>query len=152
MVAVSLSLVEVPHPKNRRRYKFDRSSEFPAPWWYVGYPQDPQAHCFSAWRDGAEVARCKLHYYEPADAWQGFDDQPNGQVDIVALEVAVSSRTQGVGRAFLLAIGAEYPGTRLTALNDDATSRKFWDAVGWLRHEPTDPMFAGVERVTYSEV
>lgn len=151
MTAVLLSLVEVPHPKDRRRYRFDRSSEFPASWWHMSYSHDPRAHCFSARREDVEVARCKLHHYGPADAWSGFDDQPNGQVDILALEVAVSARRQGAGRALLLAIGAEFPGARLTALNDDATSRKFWDGVGWVRHEPSIPGFGGSERVTYSE-
>lgn len=152
MTAVLLSLVEVHIPKGRKRYAFERSAEFPAPWWYMSYSDDPQARCFSAWRDGVEVGRCKLHLFEPAEAWAGFDDQPNGQVDILALEVAVPARRQGVGRAVLLAIGAEYPGTRLTALNDDATSRKFWDGIGWTRHDSSILFGFAVERATYSEV
>ncbi|WP_136043311.1 MULTISPECIES: hypothetical protein [unclassified Microbacterium] len=98
------------------------------------------------------MARCKLQLREQGNTLPGFDDQPNGQVDILALEVAVSVRRQGVGQLLLLAIGAEFPGTRLTALNDDATLRKFWDGIGWIRHQPSNPLFAGVERVTYSEV
>jgi GNAT superfamily N-acetyltransferase len=151
MTAVLLSLEQVHRRKGGSRYAFDRSPEFPAPWWYMGYSGEPNARCYSARRDGIEVVRCKLRVLQPADAMRGFDDMPKGQVDILALEVAVSARRQGVGRAFLLAVGAEYPGTRLTALNDDATSRKFWDGVGWIREKPSNPMFAGVERVTYSE-
>lgn len=152
MTAVLLSLVEVRLQKGRKRYPFARSAEFPAPWWHVSYSDDPQAHCFSAWCDGVEVGRCKLHLFGPADAWPGFNDRPNGQVDIAALEVALSARKQGVGRALLLAIGAEYPETRLTALNDDATSRKFWDGVGWTRHDSSKLFGFVVERATYSEV
>ncbi len=76
---------------------------------------------------------------------------PHGQLDILAFEVAVSARLQGVGRTAIHAIREMYPEPRLTALNDDATSRQFWDRIGWIRHQPPHPLFANVERVTYSE-
>ena len=77
---------------------------------------------------------------------------PHGRLDILACEVALSERRQSFGRAALLAIRDRYRGLRLTALDDDATSRRFCDGVGWVRHEPTNLFFAGVERVTYSEI
>lgn len=75
---------------------------------------------------------------------------PRGQLDILALEVAVSARGQGIGRDVLRAIRDLFPLPRLTALNDNAESRGFWDTLGWVRHEHPNPLLRS-ERVTYSE-
>lgn len=152
MNAGSLTLVEV-RPRVRGRFwrVFAPSEEFLAPWWDEELRVDDVDHWFSVRRDGVEVARCKF-ILEPGPLdRKPLGPMPHGQLDILALEVAVSARRQGIGLATVQAIRAMYPLPRMTALNDDATSRRFWDGIGWVRHE-LDPFFAGVERVTYSEV
>ena len=74
---------------------------------------------------------------------------PYGQLDILAFDVAAEEQRRGIGRRALLAIREMHPLPRLTALNDDAVSRGFWDRVGWVRHESKRGFFS--ERVTYSE-
>ncbi|HWU31042.1 MAG TPA: GNAT family N-acetyltransferase [Microbacterium sp.] len=148
----ALTLVELrPRPKGRYWRVFAHSSEFPAPWWDEEHRVDDSDHWISARRDGVEVARCKF----VLDA-RPLDDtplgpMPHGQLDILAFEVAVSARRQGIGRATLQAIRKLYPAPRLTALNDDEVSRRFWDGIGWVRHQPTNPFSEDVERVAYSE-
>lgn len=146
-----LTLTDVPLQGDEfGRYAFTRSREFPAQWWYMKYNVSSTSHCVSAWRDGVEVARCKFALYEHSEYESAYGPMPDGHLDILALEVALSARRTGVGRAFLLALRAMYPAPTLTALNDDAESRKFWDGVGWRRHEPKRfPGFS--ERVNYSE-
>ncbi len=78
-------------------------------------------------------------------------DLPHGQLDILAFEVAVPLRGKGIGRATVQAIRDRHPLPRLTALNDGVESRKFWDGIGWIRHEPPRATLKSVERVTYSE-
>ncbi|HWV50739.1 MAG TPA: hypothetical protein VN035_14915 [Microbacterium sp.] len=116
------------------------------------YPDDPNAHCVSVRRDGVEVARCKFQLYAESQFETVFGPMPEGRLDILALEVASSMRREGIGRSTLDALRREYPSPRFTALNDDATSRAFWDSIGWVRHEPKNPLLARVERVNYSEV
>lgn len=60
-------------------------------------------------------------------------------------------RRKGMGHAAVQAIRDQNPLPRLTALNDGAESRKSWDGIGWVRHEPAAAVFRGVERVTYFE-
>jgi len=152
MDADSLTLVERrPRPKGRFWRVFAPSAEFPAPWWDEETRVDDRDYWISAHRDGVEVVRCKFTLDEgPLDS-KVLGPMPHGQLDILAFEVALSARRQGIGRAALQAIRRLYPAPRLTALNDDAVSRRFWDGIGWVRHESTNPIFAGVERVTYSE-
>ncbi|WP_156786389.1 hypothetical protein [Microterricola viridarii] len=153
MVSESLTLVEVfPREEGEQWRVFAPSSEFPAPWWEQELWVNRGEHWLSIQRDGIEVVRCKFHLTGGQLSRKMLGSMPTGQLDILAFEVALSARRQGVGRAALRAIRDMYPEPRLTALNDDATSRRFWDGVGWVRHQPTSPVLAGVERVTYSEV
>ena len=153
MDAESLTLVEVfPRRVGERWRVFAQSSEFPAPWWKPEHGVDSTEHWISVQRDGLEVVRCKFVLEEGPLSHKGLGSMPDGRLDILAFEVALSARRQGIGRATLQCIREAYPGPRLTALNDDATSRKFWDGIGWVRHQPANPFFANVERVTYSEV
>lgn len=152
MIADSLSLVEVLRKPRGNRYAFDRSVEFPASWWYAGYPESSTSHCVSAWRGGVEVARCKFVLSEVAIYGNAYGPMPDGQLDILALEVALSARKGGVGRAFLLALREMYPTPAFTTLNDNDESRRFWDAVGWRRHESSSPLASRSERANYSEV
>lgn len=152
MDAASLSLKEVHMRPSGGQYAFARSSEFPAEWWHLGYGDSEEGHCVSAWRDGVEVARCKFALYADSPYESAYGPMPDGQLDILALEVAVSARRIGVGRAFLLALRDMYPAPAFTALNDDNESRKFWDAVGWRRYDSRDPMGFEAERANYSEV
>lgn len=147
----SLTLVEV-FPRETGKYwqVFDRSNEFPAPWWEEERRAD-DGHWLSGRRSGVEVVRCKFIFSEGPLSHPSLGSMPDGQLDILAFEVAVSVRRQGVGRTALLAIREMYPQVRLTALNDNEKSRRFWDGIGWVRHQPSNPIFADVERVTYSE-
>lgn len=152
MDADSLLLREVFIRPRGNRYDFARSSEFPALWWHMGYDEIEEDHCVSGWRDGVEVVRCKFALYEQSPYESAYGPMPDGHLDILALEVAVSARRSGVGRAFLLALRGMYPAPSFTALNDDNESRKFWDAVGWRRHDSKDLMGFESERANYSEV
>ncbi|MCE0510609.1 hypothetical protein LVJ59_16290 [Microbacterium sp. KKR3/1] len=152
MVVGSVELVEV-SPREVGVYwqVFAPSAEFPAPWWEEEHRVD-DGRWLSGRRAGVEVVRCKFILDEGPLSHPLLGSMPDGQLDILAFEVALSARRQGVGRATTLAIREMYPTPRLTALNDNATSRHFWDGIGWVRHQPSNPLFAGVERVTYSEV
>lgn len=148
-----LQLVEIaPWPDGEYWHAFAPSQEFPAPWWEPEGRVDSIEHWLSIRRRGIEVVRCKFTLEECPITHRLLGSMPHGQLDILAFEVASSVRRQGIGRAALLAIRERYPGPTLTALNNDATSRRFWDGIGWVRHQPTNPFFAGVERVTYSEM
>lgn len=151
MVFAAVSLVEVSARKKRTLWhpQFEPSDQFVKPWWGPESTVYASDRWVSGWRDGVEVARCKFVLNEEPCSHRSLGDMPHGQLDILALEVAVSARGQGVGRAVLHGLRELHPRPRLTALNDDAQSRGFWDAVGWVRHESR---FTGVERVTYSEV
>ena len=143
--ASDLALVHVaPVRKRVWTYVFDRNPEFVEPWWRP--EQDPSNSCrWVSIRQGVnEVARCK---YVLKD-----DPAYDEVVDILAIEVAVPLRRQGIGRRTLDLIREANPGRRLIALNDDAVSRGFWERVGWIREEPPEFFrFPGVERVTYVE-
>ena len=153
MASELLTIVEVsPVGERKRRRVFDPSSEFPAPWWKQNLLANDADHCLSLYRDGVEVVRCKFYLSEGPLTDKVLGEMPEGQLDILAFEVALSARRQGVGRAALKAIREKYPEPRLTALNDNATSRRFWEGVGWKRHQPTYPHSEDVESVTYSEV
>lgn len=147
-----LTLTDVPlRTGGSGAYAFARSRQFPAPWWYMRYTEGPSSHCVSGWLGGVEVVRCKFSLYDESPYENAYGPMPDGQLDILALEVALSARRTGVGRAFLLALRERYPAPAFTALNDDAESRKFWDGVGWKRHESR--LFPEIsERVNYSEV
>ncbi|WP_129588099.1 hypothetical protein [Rathayibacter oskolensis] len=108
-------------------------------------------HWMSVQSGGIEVARCKFVLDARPTSNRLLGTLPHGQLDILAVEVAVSARGRGVGRGVLTAINELYPLPRLTALNDDERSRGFWDAVGWVRHEPPHPLLRS-ERVTYSQM
>lgn len=151
MDAVQLTLVEI-IPRKRRTYwyAFEESDQFVKPWWGQRPSPDPSEHWLSIKCDGHEIARCKFTLQSEASTHPLLGDMPNGQLDILALEVAASVRNQGVGRAILQLIRSSYPLPKLTALNDDAESRGFWDSVGWIRHEPAHS-FLRSERVTYSK-
>ncbi|MBS1674376.1 MAG: hypothetical protein JSS74_10470 [Actinobacteria bacterium] len=153
MNAESLALVEV-FPKRRGRSwrVFAQSDEFPAVWWDEELRIEDTDRWFSVQRDGVEVARCKITVDEKPRTHNAFGALPHGTLEIMAIEVAVSARRQGIGSATVGAIRAMCPLPRLIALNDNATSRPFWDGIGWIRHERKEPFFAGVERVMYSEV
>lgn len=144
-LASDLALVHIAPVRNRVwTYVFDRNPEFVKPWWRP--EQDPSDSCrwVSIRRGVNEVARCKYVLK---------DDPDYGEVvDILAIEVAVPLRGQGIGRTMLDLIRAANPGRRLMALNDDAVSRGFWEQAGWIREEPPEFFrFPGVERVTYVE-
>ena len=144
-----LSVVELkPRKKRVYWYVFEPSDRFVKPWWGRETALDGREHWLSFERGGIEVARCKFMLYEP-HSHPYFGDMPYGQLDILALEVASEERRCGIGRRALLAIREIHPLSRLTALNDDAVSRGFWDRVGWVRHEPKWGF--DVDRVTYSE-
>lgn len=147
----SLSLVDVSAQKRRTLWHldFEPSEQFVMPWWGPQHAIQPEEHWLAACLNGQQVARCKFMLWPGPRSHPMLGPMPYGQLDILAFEVAVSARGQGVGRAVLRAIREMHPLPRLTALNDNAESRKFWDAVGWVRHEAR---FPGVERVTYSEV
>jgi len=151
MSAVPLSLTEV-HPRKKRKYwhVFEPSSEFVMPWWKPEGSVCDSEHWLTGQLAGAEVARCKFVLDTSPQSDPVLGEMPHGQLDILALEVAMSARGHGVGRDVLRAIGDLFPLPRLTALNDNAESRGFWDSVGWIRHEHPNPLFRS-ERVTYSE-
>jgi hypothetical protein len=143
-----LSVVELkPRKKRTYSYVFEPSDRFVKPWWGREASLDGREHWLSFKRGGVEVARCKFMLYAPC-SHPNLGDMPDGQLDILALEVAVGEQRRGIGRGVLLAIRDMHPLLRLTALNDDAASRGFWDRVGWVRHEPK---WGFTERVTYSE-
>lgn len=151
MSAVPLYLTEV-HPLKKRTYwhVFEPSREFVMPWWKPEGSICDSEHWLSGQLAGAEVARCKFVLHPSPQSNSVLGEMPHGQLDILALEVAVSARGHGVGREALRAIRDLYPLPRLTALNDNAQSRGFWDNVGWIRHEHPNPLLRS-ERVTYSE-
>lgn len=147
----ALTLVEVlPHKKRTYWYVFESSDRFVKPWWDREFAVSASDHWLSARSDDTEVARCKFVLYPGPLSHRVLGEMPHGQLDILALEVAVPERGRGVGRETLQAIRREYPMPRLTALNDDNRSRGFWDRMGWIRHEPAG-ILRGSERVTYSE-
>jgi hypothetical protein len=147
-----LLVVELePRKKGVYWHVFESSGRFVKPWWGPESSIDGRERWPSFERGGVEVARCKFMLYEPCSHPQ-LGDMPYGQLDILVLEVATEEQRQGIGRRVLLAIREMYPLPRLTALNDDAASRGFWDQVGWVRHESKLGFLAeGVERVNYSE-
>lgn len=97
-----------------------------------------------------EVARCK-YVLTGAHANPVLGELAHGQLDILALEVAVPMRRKGVGRRAVQAIRDQNPLPHMTALIDGAESRKFWVGIGRIRHEPAHAFLRGIERVTYSE-
>lgn len=151
MDAAQLSLVEV-RPRKERVYwyTFEPSDEFVKPWWRRESSIRESEHWISVQRAGIEVARCKFTLDERPTSNPVLGVMPHGQLDILALEVAVSSQRCGVGRGVLCALRAMYPLPRLTALNDNEGSRGFWDSVGWSRHESPHEWLRS-ERVTYSK-
>ena len=145
-----LSIVELePRKKRTYWYVFEPSKRFAKSWWGREQFVYGNERWLAFERGGVEVARCKFILIGPRSD-PGFGDMPHGQLDILALEVATEDQRRGIGRKVLLAIRERHPLPRLTALNDDAASRGFWDRVGWIRHEPTRGFFS--ERVTYSEL
>lgn len=140
-----LTLVQmVPVRKRVHTYVFDKHPDFVQPWWGREPEQPDTCRWVSIRRGHDEVARCKYVLRDDPDY--------GAIVDILAIEVAVPVRRQGIGRSTLDLIRAENPGRRLMALNDDATSRGFWETVGWIREEPPEYFrFPGVERVNYVE-
>lgn len=152
MDLTALSLIEViPQLKRTLWHTFEASDKFPQPWWRPCSTPPGTGHWLSFQLDSAEVARCKFDLYDDPCPAFGLGAMPDGQLDIKAFEVATSMRRRGIGRKALMLIRERYPEPRLTALNDDAQSRKFWDGVGWTRHEAEHPFLRGGERVTYSE-
>jgi hypothetical protein len=142
-------------PVRKRRYwysVYEDSSDFEMPWWRDKYESEPpiEDHWVSIVLGDREVARCK-YVMTGARSDPVLGDLPHGQLDILAFEVAVPMRRKGVGRGAIQAIRDQNPLPRLTALNDGLESRKFWDGLGWIRHEPAHAILRGVERVTYSE-
>jgi len=142
-------------PVRKRRYwspTYESSSDFEMPWWRDTYESEPpvEHHWVSIVLRDRDVARCK-YVMTSARADPVLGDLPHGQLDILAFEVAVSMRRKGIGRAAVQAIRKQNPLPRLTALNDGVESRKFWDGIGWIRHEPAHAILKGTERVTYSE-
>ncbi|MCP1415446.1 hypothetical protein [Paenarthrobacter sp. A20] len=131
---------------------YEGSSDFVKSWWRENYGNEPPAeeHWVSFLLRDREVARCK-YVVTGADTHPVLGDLPHGQLDILAFEVAVPMRRKGIGRMALQAIRHQNPLPRMTALNDDAESRKFWDGIGWIRHESPHAVLRGGERVTYSE-
>jgi ribosomal protein S18 acetylase RimI-like enzyme len=151
MNTAPLALVEVkPRRKRAYWYTFEPSEQFRKPWWGAESVVSESDRWLSIQRGGAEMARCKFVLDERPQSHPVLGEMPNGQLDILALEVAKSARRCGIGRETLRAIREMYPYVRLTALNDDAGSRGFWDSVGWVRHESPNPLLRS-ERVTYSE-
>lgn len=147
----TLSMVEVAPRKARTLWHtFDASKEFTRPWWKASSDEPGTCHWLSFRLDGIEVARCKFNLIEKPHPTPQLGNMPEGQLDILAFEVAASTRRRGIGRKALELIRRRYPMPRLTALNDDAESRKFWDGVGWIRQEPNE-VFMRSDRVTYSE-
>lgn len=147
-----LELIEV-ETLRKRVYSYPgypRSDRFEkTAWWndrVLG--DDSSARWVSVLRDGEEVARCRFDLLDGPRTFGWLGPLSNGQLDVLLLEVAQVARRQGIGRATLNAIKELYPLRKMTALNDDATSRAFWDGIGWTRHEPRLP---GGERATYSE-
>jgi ribosomal protein S18 acetylase RimI-like enzyme len=148
-----LTVVELKPRRERGCWSvFVSSDRFVKPWWQCEDRINGDEHWLSFELRGIEVARCKLTLDVDSCSHPQFGDMPDGQLDILALEVAVQEQRRGIGRRVLLAIREMYPLPRLTALNDDSTSRGFWDRVGWVRHESRLRFLAeGVERVNYSE-
>lgn len=147
-----LSIAEVVPRKARTRWHtFGPSDQFRSPWWEPTRENPPTAHWLLFQLDEVEAARCKFDLIATPRSTPTLGNMPEGQLDILAFEVASSMRRRGVGRAALHLIRACYPGPRLTALNDNTGSQRFWDGMGWIRHEPTHPFLQGGERVTYSE-
>lgn len=150
MDVVPLSIVELkPRKKRTYWYVFEPSDRFVKPWWRREESIYGNEHWLSFECGGVEVARCKFILDEEPRSHPNLGDMPHGQLDILALEVVAEEQRRGIGRRALLAIQEMHPLPRLTALNDDAVSRGFWDRVGWVRHESKRGFFS--ERVTYSE-
>jgi hypothetical protein len=135
-------------PRKKRIYwhVFEPSDRFLKPWWRPEESIDGNEHWLSFGCGGIEVARCKFTLDEEPCSNRVLGDMPQGQLDILAFEVATGERRRGIGRRALLDIREMYPLPRLTALNDDAVSRGFWGRVGWVRHESKSGFFS--ERVT----
>lgn len=142
-------------PVRKRKYwspTYESSSDFVKPWWRDKYESEPpvEDHWVSILLSDREIARCK-YVLTGADTHPVLGDLPHGQLDILAFEVAVPMRLNGIGRRTVQAIREQNPLPRMTALNDDAESRKFWDGIGWIRHESPNALLRCGERVTYSE-
>jgi hypothetical protein len=145
-----LSIAELkPQKKRIYSYVFQPSDRFLAPWWGRDESRNGNEHWLSFERGGVELARCKFTLDEEPCSNPVLGDMPQGQLDILAFEVATGEQRRGIGRRALLDIRELYPLPRLTALNDDAASGGFWDRVGWVRHEAKHGFLS--ERVTYSE-
>lgn len=144
-----LSIVELqPRKKRVYSYVFEPSDRFHKPWWRPEQSINGNEHWLSFEQGGVEVARCKFTLDEEPRSHPTLGNMPHGQLDILAFEVAKEEQRRGLGRLALHAIREMHPLPRLTALNDDAASRGFWDRMGWVRHES---MWFSSERVTYSE-
>lgn len=146
-----LTIVDVPPIKKRIYWYpgFEPSDQFVAPWWIRQQDCESYERWVSISRAGVEVARVKFDLHEDAQEHPLFGSLTHGYLDILVLEVALSARGRGIGRAVLDAIKSRYPMVRLTTLNDGDDSRGFWDKVGWTRHENANPLRRS-PRVTYS--
>ncbi|MBD8702838.1 MULTISPECIES: hypothetical protein [Frigoribacterium] len=152
MDASKLLLIEVfPRKKRTYFYTFEPSDHFVKPWWGRELFISEVDHWVSIQRAGDEVARCKFSLFPGPRSNPLLGEMPDGQLDILAFEVAVHERGRGLGREALRLIRSKYPAPRLTALNDDEHSRGFWDRLGWVRHESQN-FFMRSERVTYSQI
>lgn len=151
MTLIPLSFVERRPVKKRTRWHvFEPSDQFVEPWWESQYSVHDFEHWISAYRESHEVARCKFVFDVRPQSHPLLGEMPHGQLDILALEVAVRDRGRGTGREVVRTIRRMYPLPLLTALNDTDESRGFWDSMGWARREHPHPLFRS-ERVTYSE-
>ncbi|MDR2294697.1 MAG: hypothetical protein LBE05_05785 [Microbacterium sp.] len=146
MTTDALTLVELDPPK-RGGNAFTDSQEFVAVWW-KGHNEG--IHWITVGMGDIEVARVKFTLGYP-DPHPLLGPMPEGQLDILGLEVARSMRRQGIGRDTIALVRSTYPGPRMTALNDDAESAKFWDGIGWHRFESAHEVFRRSDRVTYAE-
>lgn len=142
-------------PIRKRKYwspTYESSSDFVKSWWRETSGSEPpvEEHWVSILIGEQEVARCKYVLTGPG-THPVIGEFPHGQLDILAFEVAVPMRRNGIGRRALEAIRVQNPLPRMTALNDNAESKKFWDGIGWIRHESPNALLRGGERVTYAE-
>ena len=82
--------------------------------------------------EGVEVARCKFILYEGPRSDPNLGDMPYGQLDILALEVAVDEQRHGIGRRALLAIRDMHPLPRLMMQRREGSGTE-WDGYGTSR-------------------
>lgn len=146
--AIDLTFISRPAKSTARglRPAYPESADFRMPWW-VGEDFDAGEglQWFSVYEGSEEVARFLLEPRHLLSTRFEIAIPEGGFLEIVFLEVSNAKRRTGVGTRTVRQLVALHDGTRLMVISQDESSDRFWNSVGWQRHE--HPVFGKVRPI-----